>query len=66
MTIEIPSQLISKMILDAIIIQKISVGWDKIHDDIKLMSYKNTLQYVFCTDENGNYLDDVCGDISYW
>ena len=53
--------------LDAIILLKITMGWNDVHHEIKIRPLiRNVVQDIFSMDENGNYLDDECGEISYW
>ena len=53
--------------LDAIILLKITMGWNHVHHEIKIRPLiRNVVQDIFSMDENGNYLDDECGEISYW
>jgi hypothetical protein len=63
----IPNNILNMIELDAIILLKITMGWNHVHHEIKIRPLiRNVVQDIFSMDENGNYLDDECGEISYW
>lgn len=71
----LPNNIKNTIDLDAIILLKMSLGWREVHDQIKTYcqierylseSIQNRVQDIFSMDEDGNYLDDICGEISYW
>ena len=64
---ELPNNIKDKIELDAITLLKKSVGWQRIHYEIKFQKNKrNQVQDIFSMDEYGKYLDDECGEITYW
>lgn len=63
----LPDIIKFKIELDAIMLLKKSVGWHKIHYEIKTKSFRrNIVQDIFSIDEDGKYIDDDCGEITYW
>tara|TARA_Y100000992_G_C21157521_1_gene439345 strand:- start:195 stop:464 length:270 start_codon:yes stop_codon:yes gene_type:complete len=73
--LSLPNNIKNKIELDAIILLKMSIGWKEVHDQIKTYcqierylseSIQTRIQDIFSMDEDGNYLDDICGKISYW
>lgn len=63
----IPEDIKEKLLVDAIMLKKLQMGWRNVHDEIlKPNEYENRIQDLFCTDETGQFLDDICDEITYW